>query len=59
MKYLNIWLNYPLKRALSFMDANGWEIKSHVVIIGPIGICVLWRKRVAAKGIGDESCVKS
>ena len=37
--------NYPLQKAMNFMSAHGWSVRSHVVIIGPIGFCILWRTK--------------
>jgi hypothetical protein len=37
-------LNYSLTKAVAFMRISGWELKGHVLIIGPLAFCICWRK---------------
>lgn len=39
-------LNYPMSRGVLLMRRWGWDLLSHVVIIGPLGFAVIWRKKL-------------
>lgn len=42
---MNLWLWYPMEKAVSFMRATDWEMRCHVLRIGPLAFCVIWRTR--------------
>jgi len=46
---IRAWKNYDLTKAAAFMRRYGWNLRCHVVIIGPLGLCVLWRKKTKGK----------
>ena len=37
-------LFYDLSKGCRFMTSIGWTVWSHVIIIGPIGFAVFWRR---------------
>ena len=48
---MKIWLNYPLAKAIVFLDtlrAHGYsfEERAHVLEVGPLAFMVVWRKRI-------------
>ncbi len=46
---IKCWRNYDLTKASEFMKACGWDLKCHVIVIGPFGFCILWRKKKETK----------
>lgn len=42
---MNLWLFYPLKKCLHFMEHTQWELQSHVLRIGHIAFMVVWRRK--------------
>lgn len=38
-----LWFNYPLSKCVRILDAAGWSLKCHVLVIGPFGFTLLWR----------------
>ena len=43
---MNLWLNYPLSKAVRFLEAAGITVKACVLQIGPLALVVCWRARV-------------
>lgn len=41
---INLWFNYPISKATSFMRAGGWVLTGHVLRVGPIAFIIAWRK---------------
>jgi hypothetical protein len=50
---VNFWWNYPLSKAVRFMEHTRWRLFGHVLRIGPIAFCIIW-KREAAKAKGER-----
>jgi hypothetical protein len=42
---MDLWWNYPLSKAVRFMEATHWRLFGCVFRIGPIAFCLVWRKR--------------
>lgn len=38
--------NYPMTKAVLLMRRWGWHLRSHVVILGPLGFAVIWREKI-------------
>jgi hypothetical protein len=46
---MNFWLFYPVEKLVSFMKATNYDLKSHVLRIGPFAVMIVWRvKRAVA-----------
>jgi hypothetical protein len=43
---LGAWRRYNLTAAAYFMRAAGWCLRSHVLVIGPLALCLVWRERM-------------
>ena len=43
---MNFWWNYPISKAVRFLEHTGWRLFGHVWRIGPIAICIMWRKPI-------------
>lgn len=41
---MNIWWNYPISKAVRFMEHTRWRLYGCVVRLGPIAVCVIWRR---------------
>lgn len=46
MPRFGAWASYPLSKAAFFLRDLGWNLKGHVVVIGNLVFCVLWREKV-------------
>jgi hypothetical protein len=44
------WLNYPLTKAAMFLSVK-WELKAHVLVVGPLFLCLGWRKPAPEGGV--------
>lgn len=46
---MNLWLNYPLRKAMKFLAEveryRNFEVRSHVLRIGPLAFCVMWKAK--------------
>ena len=40
---MNLWLNYPLSKAIRFLEAAGQKVRGCVLRIGPLAFIVCWR----------------
>ncbi|HXU06536.1 MAG TPA: hypothetical protein VN903_36525 [Polyangia bacterium] len=42
---MNVWFNYPFKKLLAAMLDGVWdhEVRGHVVRIGPVALCLIWK----------------
>ena len=38
-------LRYNLSKGADFMKGAGWTIWSSILVVGPIGFAVMWRKK--------------
>lgn len=43
---MNVWLNYPLSKAVRFMEETHWRLFGHMLRIGPIALCIVWKRKV-------------
>lgn len=46
---MNLWLFYPLARAIRFLEAAGIDVRCHVFRIGPFAFAIIWKKRGGGK----------
>ena len=42
---MNLWLNYPLSKAIRFLEAAGVAVEGCVLRVGPIALIICWRSR--------------
>lgn len=42
---MNLWFNYPMSKAVRFMEQTAFRMFGHVLRIGPVAICIVWRKK--------------
>jgi hypothetical protein len=52
---MNIWLFYPIEKCVEFMKKTDWELRSHVLRIGPVAFLVVWRRKRNDTGKLDDS----
>lgn len=43
--FRGIWFGYPLSKGVRLLWEWGWEMRAHIVVIGPLAFGVAWRKR--------------
>ncbi len=43
-----VFCNYHLSTAACFLQELGWVLRAHVVVLGPLAFCVVWRKPTRA-----------
>lgn len=41
---MNFWLFYPIEKAVLVMRHTRWELRCHMLRIGPIAICIVWKR---------------
>lgn len=44
-KWLWVWWKYDLTKAAFFLHEAGWRLWARVLVIGPIGLLVIWREK--------------
>lgn len=45
MNCLRLWLDYPIHKAIKFLDRAGVSLRSHVLVVGSVAFLVCWRSR--------------
>ena len=48
------WLNYDLTKAAFWLRGHGWRLRCHVLTVGPVAFCILWKVHQEEEG-GDVS----
>ena len=48
-KYFSAHRGYPFGLLLCHMMRTGYELRGHVLQIGPIALCLVWRDREATR----------
>jgi len=43
-KWFNVWLSYPMTTCVAFMCGSKYRLYAHVLRVGPLAFCVLWKK---------------
>jgi hypothetical protein len=41
---MRFWRNYDFSKATSFMGHGGWRLMGHVLVLGPLGFAIVWKK---------------
>jgi len=47
-----VWLNFPLSTLVAFMEHTEHRLRGHVLVLGPLAFCIVWRKPVLSAGKG-------
>ena len=43
---IRLWMFYPLTAAMAHLLKDGWYMRAHVLVIGPLWFSVGWREKV-------------
>lgn len=39
-----LWFSYPLSKAALVLKGMGWQLKAHILVLGPVAFAVIWRR---------------
>lgn len=54
-RWPKVWaaLNYPLTKGVAWMHGAGIRVRAAVLVVGPVGIALMWRESSDSKTDGN------